>query len=420
MSDDIRTLFQKRSCALIGYPEPWDSGSVAVVVAQRSRFDLWHAVVVTWNPVVANKTLEDSSFKKENISIKDYNSATELLSLSNNLIVFDSLQELMSLTGRLENKEINYGVDILPNLIKRKNIVIVLITSGVTRNNLDLIGSQVPGAYFMWSTFLERPQHLQFTLHECDMTPEQDLVYSVTRKKELASEPDNTSYESSQKVCNILLPESVREVMDTDDEPTVENMMKIYPSKDLLINAPKIRNLITQLRLYPDMRHVIFTRYECHHGVRMLFFLLKDLGFNTYSVSKNNEHKDNIKNITSFNRDEKPAIMLVSTKIPRGIGFKNISHLHFLDSCYEYYHILMEEIFKYKNYTAFVCNLFVHSYVCHKSGINHSADKILYDSFVKFQTGSLTTWDAIRARGYPLVMGNNDYLAATTFKSSVR
>ena len=419
MSNDIRTIFQKRSCALIGYPEPWDSGSVAVVIAQRSRFDLQQAVVVTWNPKVANKTLEDSSFKKDNILIKGYNSATDLLALSNNLIVFDSLQELMSLTGRFENKEINYGLDILPNLIKRKNIIIILITSGVTRNNLDLVKMQIPGSYFMWASFLERSHYHQFYLHECDMTPEQDLVYSVTRKKELASEPNNTSYESSQKVCNILLPESVREVMDTDDEPTVENMMKIYPTKDLLVNAPKIRNLITQLRLYPDMRHVIFTRYECHHGVRMLSIMLKELGFNIYSISKHNEHKENVKNITAFNIDEKPAIMLLSTKIPRGIGFKNISHLHFLDSCYEYYHILMEETFKYKNYTTFVCNLFVHNYVCHKSGINHSADKILYDAFVKYQDEALTTWKTIKTKGYSLVMGNNDYLAATTFKSMV-
>lgn len=419
MSDDIRILFQKRSCAIIGYPEPWDSGSVAVVMAQRSRFDLQQAIVVTWNTVVANKTLENSSFKKDNINIKSYNSGTELLSLNNNIIVFDSLQELMTLTGRSENKEIDYGLEILPNLIHKKNIVIVLITSGVTKNKLNLVRSQVPGAYFMWSTFLERPHYLQFNLHESDMTPEQDLVYSVTRKKELASEPDNSTYESSQKVCNILLPESVREVMDTDDEPTVENMMNIYSTKDLLANAPKIRNLITQLRLYPDMRHVIFTRYECHHGVRMLSLMLKDLGFNIYSVSKNNEHKDNIKNITSFNSDEKPAIILISTKIPRGIGFINISHLHFLDSCYEYYHILMEEIFKYKNYTTFVCNLFIHAYVCHKSGINYSADKILYDSFAKYQTETLTTWDAIKTRGYSLIMGNNDYLAAITPKSRV-
>lgn len=419
MPDDIRTLFQQRPCALIGYPEPWDSGSVAVVVAQRSRFDLQSAVVVTWNPVAANKTLEESSFLKDNIIIKSYNSGNELLSLNHSLIVFDSLQELIMLTGRTQNKEeVNYGVEILPDLIKNKNIVIVMISSGITKDNLALIKSKVPGAYFMWATFLERSHHLQFALHESEMTPSQDLVYSVTRKKELASEPKNISYETSQKVCNILLPEQVREVMDTDDEPSVESMMKIYPSKDLLTNAPKIKNLITQLRLYNDMRHVIFSRYESHHGVKMLAFLLKEMGFNIYSISKNNEHKENIKTINAFNIDNKPAIMIMSTKIPRGIGFKNVSHLHFLDSCYEYYHILMEEIFKYKFYTNFVCNLFVHSYVCQKEGVNYSADKILYDSFVEFQIETLTTWDAIKTKGYPLVLGSNGYLSAMTINRS--
>lgn len=417
MPDDIRILLQQRPCALIGHPEAWDSGSVAVVTAQRARFDLQPATIVTWNPAAATKTLSDSSFLKDGIIIKGYNNGEDLLSLSRNLIVFDSLKELTMLTGRSDKGEVNYGVNILPDLIKRSNIVILLISSGVTKEELSQVKSQVPGAYFMWSTFLERPHHLQFCLHESEMTPSQDLIYSVTRKKELASEPKNTSYEESQKVCNILLPEEVRQVMNTDDEPTVDSMMKIYNGKDLLVNAPKIRNLVTQLRLYPDMRHIIFTRYELHHGLRMLSILLKDMGFNIHTVSKNNEYKDNVKNITAYNEDSKPAILLISTKIPRGTGFKNISHLHFLDSGYEYYHILMEEIFKYKNYTNFVANLFVHNYVCHKEGTNYSADKILYDIFAEFQAETLTTWDSVRSRGYPLVLGSNGYLSAMTLET---
>lgn len=77
----------------------------------------------------------------------------------------------------------------------------------------------------------------------------------------------------------------------------------------------------------------------------------------------------------------------------------------------------MEEIFKYKNYTNFVTNLFIHNYVCHKEGVNYSADKILYDTFAEFQAETLTTWDSVKTRGYPLVLGNNGYLSTMKLPS---
>jgi hypothetical protein len=428
MPEDIRRLFLERSCALIGYPETWDSAAVAVIVAQRARFgpqeiikngpesQLQNTIVVTWNPVIATKTLDRTSFIKDNIKIINYTSLSELTNISNNFIIFDSLQEIID------------SLKFVQDLLRKRNIVVILFTLGVTNYHFEEAKKYINGAYFFWSTFLEVSHHMQFVLHESYMTNEQEINYTLVRKEELDSSYKDYIFEDSQKICNILFSSDVRKVLGTPDEPSINTIIKsytksqprlrrttrgsimeedyIFDKEQFLLNAPKIKDLLAQLRLFPDMRHVIYTRYENYYGVKMLNLVLSSLSFKCYITASHI--------VEGYNRDKDPSILILSTSIPRTEGFFNVSHLHFLDSGYDFYHILLDSIFKYRLYTTFMCNLFVHNYICQKRGIDQSADTILYEMFVTYQNQILDTWEKTQKRGFPLVVGKNGYLSAMT------
>lgn len=448
MSEDIRRLLSERSCALMGYPEPWDSAAVAVIVAQRSRFgiedeinkssnevsiDHQQATVVTWNPAIATKTLNNSTFNKNNIAVVGYNSISELYNLNDSFIVFDSIQEACAMSYQISPEETKTSLMIIQDLLRKRNAIIILFTSGVTNYHFEEARKYIKGAYFFWATFLEVPYHMQFNLHESNMTPKQEIAYSLARKEELSYYNKDISFENSQKICNILLPADIRELLDTRDEPTVDSIIKLYTKtkprlrrnteedkmfdvNEFLVDSPKIKDLIAQLHLYPDMKHVIYTRYENHYGVKMLYQMLTAIKFKCSSINKDMDQSQQLKVIEDFNKGETSSILILSNHLPKVEGLYNISHIHFLDSGYDYYHVLMDIIFRFRLYTTFMCNLFVHNYVCQKGGSNSSADTILYEMFVAYQNDILESWERTQKRGYPIVLGKNGYLAAMNYK----
>jgi hypothetical protein len=445
MAKDIRGNFLDNPCCVLGYPEPWDSAGVAVILAQRVKFDLQRAIVITWNPVLASNILTKSNFSNHNIVIWEYNVANKLLDLRNSLIIFDSLLELDSLSGIDSAGEVKIGMEILPHLIKNRNIVLILFTTGILEENFAKLKTLVPGIYYFWTTFLERPHNLELALHESNMTSNQKIIYSSIRN---AESEDDTYYES-QKICNILLPKTIHELMETPDQPSVEEMMNMYtktipklrqeytrPSTvirksgassirtitqeeytpkefesvfsedEFLRNAPKIKDLIAQLHLYSDMKHVVYTRYSDHYGVKMLKILLKYKGFKVFGITKDMELKTQLEILKSFNLESRTGILILSTHIAGVEGILNVSHLHFLDSGYEIYNILMEEIYKFRLYKSFICNLMVHNYVCDKDGPNPSADRVLYGIFIDYLNLTRETMKAEKSKCHPIVIGS--------------
>lgn len=487
---DFRYDLSDRPCAIISYPEPWDASTVAVVIALRCRRDIQNAVVVTGNPSMANSALNGSTSMKGNTTIMEYNSGNELNILSNTLIVFDSIQDLASLskidTGISEN---NVGYSILADMIKRGNTVIILQTYGVTAEQINPLKKIIPGAFILWAAFLQNSYHLQFSLHECVMTGEQEIAYSNVRKRELELLPGDISFEYSQKICNLLLPNSIQSLMGTSSEPNVELMLEsfqkegtcplaparmskpasgvtvtpavststgaagllefqgnqaalvvpvtvstsvsspasssgpqsapvstspppVFDVDKFLVNGPKIRQLLIQLQLFHDHRHVIYTRYEFHHGARMLAPIIQSLGFNTLIITKDMPTSIKIETMKQFNYNRcEPRVLVLNGHIARLEGLQNVSHLHFIDSGYELYHILMQEIYKFRLYTCFSTSLCVHTYVCQRRGTKISADKALNDDFVIRQNMKLEYWDKIKVNSTPLYMSNDGYLA---------
>src|SRR5258706_14916572 len=147
MASDITAIFEKRACALIGYPETWDSASVAVILAQRCKVNSQAAMLVTWDIDLATKALLTEPSNKDNILIVNYTSLVELTHVSANLVVFDSIRELTR-SRTLEEKVAT--LELLPGLIKRGNTVIIMVTLGVQHEDLLAVRKYVPGAYFLW------------------------------------------------------------------------------------------------------------------------------------------------------------------------------------------------------------------------------------------------------------------------------
>jgi hypothetical protein len=460
MAKDIRELLLKYPCSVLGYPEPWDSPAVAVIIAQRSKLDLQHARVVTWNSPLANKVL-NSGTMKDDIEIMGYRyAANKLKDSSSELIVFDSMQELASLTGEVinddgKNVEEVLGMSILPDLIKRRNIVIILFTNGVSDENFANLLKFVPGIYHFWAAFLNRFEHLQFALHESNMTAKQRIIYSGTREEEIKAEAleieekgfVSNPFFRSQKICNLLLPKAIQKLIGTPEEPSVEDMMAVYTktvpkikqegkrssvvirratsssvrgtrgdfnyamdsdyffdTDEFLMDAPKIKDLMIQLSLYADMKHVIYTRYDDHSGVKMLAILLKMKGFNVFSITRDMEASARVGVLDLFNLEGNSGILIISAPIPNVEGIFNVSHLHFLDSGYDNYGVIMEEIFKYRLYKTFICNLIVHNYVCDKEG-TPSADRILYDNFNFYLKSNVRALEKEKSICHNIVIG---------------
>lgn len=419
MSTTITALFDKCACALIGYPETWDSASIAVVLAQGCKRSEQPATLVTWNTDLANKILLEDSMNKDNIMLVNYASLTDLTHVRDNLIVFDSIHELTRF-HTLDEKVAT--LDLLPPLIKRGNTVIIMVTLGVRQEDFNAVKRYAPGSYFLWATFLENTHHLQFALHETIMTPAQEAIFPLARQRELEYLPTDVSYDLSQKLCTILLPPPIHETMGTSSEPSVQAMLQIYTTSQgfnlnaFIANGPKLRNLITQLRLFEDMRHVIYTKYDRHYGAQMIGSILTKLGFNVYILSRNLDPAQQIAVVQGFNKGCQPAILVMSAPIPKSEYIYDVSHLHFLDSGYEMYHVLLDKIYKHRLYKCFMCNLFIHNYICQSRGNIPSADKVLYDRFMVYQNTILDMWDQVKTKGYPISLDEDGKLAVTTKK----
>ncbi len=491
MTTDLRRALNEKPAALIGHPQPVDKSRAAVIIGQRCRNNTQNVIIITTDKKCATETLNSSSFIKDNIEICDYSQGNKLLQTYNNLLVFDSLSDIYEL---IPNGYKN-GFEVLPTLIKNRNVVIILVTFGITEDTLTRFRNVIPGAYFLWTTFLERPFKIEYYNHISTMTPQQEIVYTVARTKEIENNREDTTYMFSERYCNISLPIEVAPLIDTNDEPSVEDMMAKYwirnPSyssvneeikrtnkkknvtiiggkrnsniieeeiecfdivrsgdinqinslmikekvrppvktereilsekyffdKDTFLeNSPKINDLITQIILYQDMRHVIYTRYNKHHGVRMLVLLFKYLGFNVYGCHIDMDKKDQMRMINEFNKDLKPGIFVTSQVLPPDYNLYNISHLHLLDSGFSTSSSLMDAIFKYRLYKSLPCEIMIHNYVS-KRRISEtdrlkqpSADEVLFKQFVTKQQEDIQVWDSIQNKGYPIVIGKDGYL----------
>lgn len=203
----------------------------------------------------------------------------------------------------------------------------------------------------------------------------------------------------------------------TEPRPFNQKIAAVDLDPRFLENAPKLNDLLVQLKLNSDMRHVIYTRYNKHHGVRMLAILLTIYGYNVYSVHKHTNEDIHIKMIDAFNEGLKPAIYITSMPMIDSYCLYDVSHFHLLDSGFENFHLLMDETFKYRLYKGTECKLIVHNYVSRRrinkgdQGKLPSADEVLYGRFINQYGGLVSLWkNKIQRKGNSVTLGNNGYL----------
>jgi hypothetical protein len=188
-----------------------------------------------------------------------------------------------------------------------------------------------------------------------------------------------------------------------------------FDTATFLKDAPKIQDLINHINKFPNLRHVIYTRYNRHFGVKMLLILFKYLGYTVYGSHAEMEHEDHNDIIEAFNENLNPAIYITSGTYLHGYDLYNVSHLHLLDSNTHVVNALLQRIFKYRLYQNIPCNLEMHSYICkHQELLNNinsrSADEITFDYFLESQKAEISLWDPLTKKGTPLYLDQEGYI----------
>jgi hypothetical protein len=444
MSNDLRKNLSERPSALVGYPQPIDSSRAAVIIAQRSRVDLQNVVIVTSDTLNAKSVLEKSDFVKNDTEVHDYSQGEKFLEMKDSLFVFDSIAK----TDSILVSDRVVGMRILPQLIINGNIVIVLMTHGVSDPDIMNFTKFIPNAFFLWSTFLEGNSRLDYVLHQSEMTSTQEIAYTNARREELNKYPDDNTYKFSQRICNILLSDKINNLIDTKDEPLVEDSMKLFKVKhvkkgkrrhsvgivepssppnqeafktdEFLENSPKMKDLLSQLTLYSNMRHVIFSRYSKHHGTKMIHEVLDALGFNVFFIPYGSTEKDYERIVNEFNKGLKPAILVTSTYFNNNFDKYNVSHFHMFDGGYTMLNAFLEDVFRFRLYKGIPSNLTIHSYVCSRRITydetikSPSPDEIFYKNFDARMSFTGDLWKKIKKTAAPVVVGPSGYLSLMT------
>jgi hypothetical protein len=420
MNTDLRRYLAKHHCAVIGYPQPLDAARIATVIAQRSRREDQIVWVITSDVLLATQSLANSNFLGSNIQILNYDfSDQNVLTVMNSLIVFDSLCQLLLISPDLQ---------LLPWLKSRGNIVIVLITFGVTEADLTKIRSVSPEMLLLWTAFITQPYSVEYVQHASNMTAVQDVAYENWRAKELALSPGDQSYLSSERACNIFIAET-SQYLDTPAELSVAHTFNLFnstkhnllgfdakihffDSERFLLNAPKIKDLLTQLRATSTSRHVIYTRYARHSGVEMLTLLLTEMGFPVVALTAKTPVDEHLCKLEAM---ESAPSGIIITSVELLAPVSNISHLHFLDSGYKMYWPLMRKIYRYRLYTDGICAIRIHCYICRRfdeldGPTSPSADEVFFNSFGQNQNRLIEFWRQVQDQARPLDTDDSGFL----------
>ena len=395
-------FLKQNKIVLIGYPQLVDSSKVAFLISEKSKSIFKKINIIT----------TDLINSIDNIKVYNYSTAQSLLAMRNELIIIDDLESAKTL-----NSNSNIKFSFITELLENNNNVIVLITFGLTRQDLDLFKSVFRSASYFWTNFLEKPFTIKRIVHKSKMTPRQENIYAIIREEEIKDNENDMNFKYSQRICNLALPDDIFHLIDTDDEPSIIEMMQSFETlsgskfdfEKFLNDAPKIIDLIDKIKSFPNEKQVIYTRYNKHYGVEMLKILFEYYGYKVYSSTSTMTKKQHLQEIEKFNEDDDPCLYITSFTFTHNYNLHNITQLHLLNSDSHVLHSLLDLMFKYRLYSEKKYNITIHSYICESSNINN-ADSITFKNFFESQKTLITLWNSVSSKGTPLLLNGEDGL----------
>jgi hypothetical protein len=408
---ELNKFLVNNKIILLVHPFLVDKSKICFELAKRIKINFENYHIITTNSIEFTNNLKNN-INDKNIRFYNYSNADSLLRLKNDLIIIDNLEDAKTLQD-------NNKFDFITQLLKNNNNVIILTTFGLTQKDLNNFTNIFTSTTVFWASFVDKPFILKRIVHKTKMTSRQENLYDIIRDEEIKDNSNDTNFKYSQRICNIDLPDTISHLIDTDDEPSVNEMMNQFINssnnnsfdfKTFLQDAPKIKDLIEKIKQFSNEKQVIYTRYNKHYGVQMLKILFEYLEYKVFSSISTMTKQQHLQEIENFNNEENPCIYITSFTFTHNYNLYNITQLHLLNSDSHVLHSLLDIMFKYRLYVDKKYKLTVHSYICENNNNNLNADSITFKNFVESQKTLITLWETVSQKATSLFINSEDGL----------
>jgi hypothetical protein len=394
LPSDLLSYLKITPMALISHPIGVESSKVASVLVEHTRLPDRTGLIVTFNASSTKESLQIADSK--HIAITDYSDYEGIMSKSNIIICFDNLMQAVDL----------FGMDNIRTLAYQHNVLFFLYTYGIKEHYFFQMQTKFPElTMYMWkATFADRGEKMSVNMHQVKMTPRQDLRYAVEYEKEKEEFLDYTvsTYNQTQRCCNIVYPLPIQGQIDTDKTISISSLIDEYTYPVLLQDAPKIRELFIVLALGIDQRHVVYTKFDDEYGIIILESIARYFKYNVIVVKNTFTPEDKNKIIESINVDPtQPCVIIVNTMFDQVIP-KNISQLHFFDGDIKLMEPFIKTLYKYSLYTIPPA-LSINFYVANRSNNVVSIEGILYTQLRELIIHYNDLWDKVKTQSSSIV-----------------
>lgn len=430
---DINAAFNKCACGVISHTPGVEPASLAVIIAQKVKSSAQEAYVISSNPKGAYSTIGDAPSSSDKVSVftyetivapdvqKPHTSSTPIIltwtqrqrridTITGSLLVFDSVNHAVSLIGCKTLRDVS----------RRNNTIIIMYTLGVSQHHMKAIADHIPHALFANAAFADHGMQLKFELHTTNMSPRQDMLYEIARNDELdiASPVLRDQYNKSQQMCNIAYPTPIHRILGSETHapniPSADTIVKEF-GNDILVDAEKIRSLVTNIVLNREQRHFVFTRYRYHYGLDMIRSVLQLHGIKVFASTGDMSTADRDLSVKAFNEDSNAPQVFITTVALHNEAPTNISHLHMVDGSLSNSHGFFDRLYKYYNYFGkqLPPSLTIDYYVCQRASGDNSADGVLYIRESDQWYRDLQYWDKTMEVSQPIVITSDGRLSIT-------
>lgn len=396
MTDLINHLTLERPSALILVPLGVDPSKVALVLAETVLFQ-GECYVVTWDSLTTSN---------KNVKIISYSNVKDLDDAKNNLIIFDNFAYLSSFVSVGSSE----GLSSITRLLSASNKIIVLSTYGIRESDLKSFSKASPGSRLWKATFADRGQDLQNKTHETLMSQVQDLDYwgeeEMPDCKNNCPLPVLDKTEKQRKICNVFFSNNMKEKIESKDAN------KDQIRKQILDTSPKIKDIVTNILMNKEKRHVIYTANDDYYGLAILEFILSQNKLNIFIITSKTKLEDQVEIIKTCNKDlNSPMVLITTNSFPLTSSPMMIDDLHILDNHHNR-NRLINQLYKYRNYPlkSSPPSLVIHHYVTHRANGDSSIDTEEYMASYQQTEITLKYWKALMNSITDIVVSGNQLI----------
>ena len=420
---DLTQVLAKTPCIVINHTLGVEPALLAVIVAQGAKSVIQVTYVVTWNAADALADIGPKPSQAKKVTIVDYEYVRERKTagslpnpfdtISRSLIVFDSSNQLFHLVGDSR----------LRHFLTNGNQVIILNNILNGEGILTKIKDIAPDALLTKASFADHGQTIKFDLIVSKMTPAQDFAYQLEVSKESKSTSDPSPSRTilhRGRYENIVYPHEVQTVIEKREHVPEAKVIVAKYKDELLEGSPKFRELLLNIMLNRDKRHVIFTRYEHHHGYDVLIAMIEQAGLAVFGVNSKMTLAQRAAAVEKFNDvcgecTGQGGGILVTTVALQNLSPKYVSYIHMVDGSFNNMALLLDVCYKYSNYRGQNLSkpITINYYITQR---NNGSDASSADPYRKTNiewTQKITEWQRLDQVSRPIIMTDDGRFVVT-------